>query len=670
MSASNVTRLRGGDDPIPIPPQSVEAEQGLLAAILYDNSVFEEVAGIVHREDFFHDIHRRFFAVIANEIGAGRVACAAMLRHLFLNNAAFEPGLASSYLDKIEAAVVTTHNAPDYAHIVADMAQKRAFIDAMQNGLDRVYADGSTETASELKAGLLAQLDEISRFAPDRFPEPADLLGAERVPAFPIDFLPEPLADFALDQSQRFGCPIDFFGIPSLIISATLIGKHFRMAPKEFDPWAERACLWGGIIAGVGSMKTPALNSVLAPIWRLQADLQDKHREELNLYAAKMDGIEAVKKQWKKTAEAAAKAGRNMPEPPDEIVNVPEKPRPGQIVTNDATQERVAELIMHNPRGIALIRDELSGWFAQFNQYRPGADEQFYLQCHVGGGWNQDRKSSNIWISDLYLSIFGGFQPDVVAQVLGRRGRGTTIKPDNGMTARFGLLVWPDPVTGAPFVDRSSDFNTKDRLEKAFRKLRAFDPEAFVGPPPRPGDHYPPLRFTPEAAAIFRNWSIANKAAFEALQQNDPLRGHFAKYGGLFAQLALVHHLIRYASGERIPPASVDDLTAAGVRDFIDDYLRPHALKIYGRLGRGTAYHGARTIAQWIVDNSQMASFTARDVSQKEWSGLTEQADVDAALTYLEMNAAWVRTEDVPAGPRGGRPTKAYVINPKVRKRK
>jgi hypothetical protein len=61
--------------------------------------------------------------------------------------------------------------------------------------------------------------------------------------------------------------------------------------------------------------------------------------------------------------------------------------------------------------------------------------------------------------------------------------------------------------------------------------------------------------------------------------------------------------------------------------------------------------------------------FTARTIRQKDWSGLTNHDSVNLALDYLENVAGWVRCEDELPGPRGGRPTTRYQVNPLVRSR-
>jgi Protein of unknown function (DUF3987) len=119
------------------------------------------------------------------------------------------------------------------------------------------------------------------------------------------------------------------------------------------------------------------------------------------------------------------------------------------------------------------------------------------LQCHVGGPWHQQRKSGDYTLPDVYLSICGGFQPDVVAEVLARRPG----KADSGMAARFSLLVWPDHMP-RKWVDNSPDRELRVRVVSLFSRLLSKNPEGFVGPRPEGASHFPPLRFRRRARSI------------------------------------------------------------------------------------------------------------------------------------------------------------------------
>jgi hypothetical protein len=99
----------------------------------------------------------------------------------------------------------------------------------------------------------------------EAWPTPAALLKdeIETAPQFPLAFLPGPLAELAGDLTDRMQCAVDIVAIPLIITAATAIGKGFRMAPKAGDDWTERACLWGGVILPIGSMKSPGFARAL-----------------------------------------------------------------------------------------------------------------------------------------------------------------------------------------------------------------------------------------------------------------------------------------------------------------------------------------------------------------------------------------------------------------------
>jgi hypothetical protein len=454
-----------------------------------------------------------------------------------------------------------------------------------------------------------------------RWPEPASLLKdkLEPAPKFPVEFLAGPLAEFACDATDRMQCPVDIVAIPLIIGAATAIGKDFRLAPKAHDDWTERPCLWGGVILPSGQMKTPALHRGLRPIRSLEAEFHRQHENEMKEYEAKLALAEYREQCWKEARKRAARTGADMPERPE----LPVPPRVRRITTSDVTQESLIDLIEQNPRGLMLFRDELSGWFASFNQYRPGADRQFYLECHAGGTFPKDRRLGSAWIKDLYLNICGGIQPDIVQAVLAGGDR-------DGMAARFSLLVYPDRFEEFHYIDRRPNVTAERAVEDLFKKLIRLDPEAFWGPD-KPAA-LRAFRFDDKAQEIFIDWYTKNQHRIRKSYEISGLTAHLSKFAGLFARLSIVHHLIRHALGETKAALLVDERTAAAVECFIDDYLESHAKRVYRHLGGDPVREKARRIAQWIVADPTVTEFTARDIRRHEWSGLTAQDDVNRTM--------------------------------------
>jgi hypothetical protein len=491
------------------------------------------------------------------------------------------------------------------------------------------------------------------------WPEPAPLLSdeIEKAPPFPIDFLPGRLADFVSDVTHRMQCPMDIVGIPLIIAAATAIGKGFRLAPKAKDDWTERACLWGGLILPIGSMKSPGFAKALRPLRELQSDFHRLHEREVAEYEEKLELAEYAETAWKADCRKAQKDGLSMPEKP-EAAQLPQVPKLTRLLVGDVTQEALVDLINESPRGLLQFRDEMSAWFDSFNQYRPGADRQFYLECHAGGPFIKDRRLESISIDHLYLNICGGIQPDIVRKALA----GGDL---DGMTARFSLLVWPDPHKTFEYVEDPPNAAAQNTTTEVIKDLYRLDPKGFFGS--RAPYKVREFRFDDPAQRIFTTWYTKHEIAVRNDEDAVGLKAQFRKYSGLFARLAIVHHLIRYTLKDTTSAVEVDKKTALAVQAFIDHYLKPQAHRIHNHLGGNPIRDNARRIAAWIAKETGITEFTSRDIRQKDWSGLTEQDKVNQALDYLENNASWIRCSTNLPGPKGGRPSSTYRINPRIR---
>jgi putative DNA primase/helicase len=466
------------------------------------------------------------------------------------------------------------------------------------------------------------------------WPELIDITAGDiAVPPFPVRLLPPPFSTFVADVADRMQVPPDFVAIPLLVETATMLGREFTLKVKRHDDWTERACLWGNIIAPSGTMKSPAVREALRPIGKMQGELQKKYKTEYAAWKAKKDD----------------KNSKEDPGPP---------PKPEVLLVHEATVEalaaRMSEEYNANPRGMLLHRDELAGWYNGMNKYRGGKgdDRQFYLQCYNGGNFRSDRKDGAraVSVEDAYLNILGTIQPGIISTIF--RGK----EGDEGLTARFQLAVWPQLPDQIDYVDRRPDYDAIKAVEDRLGQIRKLSPmDGKIG-----GGGV--LRFSGPAQVIFDDWCLRFLNRPER-HKEEMFAVHLSKYPGTFARLALVLHFMKYggeASGE------IDAETAKAARDLIEDYLKPHARRIYGVLDAHPAMPGAKQIANWIRSGKSGDRFTLRDVRQKDWRVFKVQDDeraITAALNLLEANG-WVRGQEKHTTVRGGRPTIMWAINP------
>jgi hypothetical protein len=150
-----------------------------------------------------------------------------------------------------------------------------------------------------------------------------------------------------------------------------------------------------------------------------------------------------------------------------------------------------------------------------------------------------------------------------------------------------------------------------------------------------------------------------------------------AKLDNLYLGLALIFHLIDIADTQIPRPGEALDaynipswafwvrLDAARRAEAWCKHLEKHARRCYGMMV-SEGVRAAQVLAAKVRKGKLEDGFTVRDVLRKCWHGLTEGADIEAALSGLEEDG-WLRGAFVSGGLSGGRPTTRYRINPRVR---
>lgn len=160
-------------------------------------------------------------------------------------------------------------------------------------------------------------------------------------PSFPVEVLPKAVRDFVNEGAESFPCPPDFLAVSSLCLIGAAIARSRVLEVKP--GWFETSRLWWGYVAPPGDMKTPALAA--ADQWtraRQAKDFQEWRQ-------ATVDYEQRLAK-WEKKAKHD-----DSPKPT--------RPQLRQTFLTDTTIEALGKALQDTPRGLALIADELSGFF-------------------------------------------------------------------------------------------------------------------------------------------------------------------------------------------------------------------------------------------------------------------------------------------------------------------
>jgi len=185
-------------------------------------------------------------------------------------------------------------------------------------------------------------------------------------------------------------------------------------------------------------------------------------------------------------------------------------------------------------------------------------------------------------------------------------------------------------------VDREPDLGAKEAAMAVFRRLAAITQESVNGSEDidRGGVY---LRFAPDAQPVFDKWLKAHRKREKNPDLHPMMAEHLTKYRSLCPSLALVFHLVDVGSG----PVGLASLQRA-LRWM--KYLEGHAERCFSSLLTPEVV-AAKLILKRVRGGDLPCPFTARQIYNKNWSGLGDAATVAGAIHYLE-DLGWVKTEE------------------------
>jgi len=459
----------------------------------------------------------------------------------------------------------------------------------------------------------------------------------ERHEPFPVDALPEPLRGFVAAGAKAIGCDPSYLALPLLTALAAAIGSTRRIQLKR--GWAAPAILWVAIVGESGTAKTPAFKLVMRPIRERQRKALECQAEAMREYEVELAHYEKALAEWKRK--------KTIDEPPEK----PEAPQADRFVVSDTTVEALAPLLLANPRGLLLARDELAGWIGSFDRYaggKGGADAAHWLSMHNGESIIVDRKTGvprTIYVPQASVCVCGGIQPSILNRALGIEHR------ESGLAARL-LLTCP-PRKAKRWTETDIDPAAEAEIARLIDRLYELEPTISDEGEPRPVV----VGLTPDAKAAWK--AYYNDHAQEQADLAGELSAAWSKLEEYAARLALVVHFARWAAHDStLASAEVVDAAsmAAGIR--LATWFKGEARRVYAQLGETEEDRDRRRLVEWLERRGGAA--TTRDV-QMGCRWLREAGAAEAALEQL-AKAGRGNWEPTPPG-RRGQPTRHFRLS-------
>ena len=494
-----------------------------------------------------------------------------------------------------------------------------------------------------------------------------------RLPAvegFDEELLPEPLREWVFDVAKRMdNAAPDFTAAAVVVQAAALIGRKVGIYPKRHDDWMVIPNLWGSLVGPPASMKTPALEQTVKPTKRLAARAARDHEEALKqLELDKMVAAaekSALKKQLEDKAKkvAAGDAPRSEMDAIREKIEAlkePEEPTHKRYITNDATIEKLAEILAVNPDGVLYYRDELMGWLRGLDKAGRESDRAFFLEAWNGNGSHEvDRIGrGSVHVPALCVSILGGIQPGPLTKYVSDALE--EAEKADGLLQRFQVMVYPD-MKGFDPTDVKPNTKARNRAYEVFEKLASLKAEEF-GATADHEDEVPCVRFSEEAQKIFDMWRAEVEPRYRSGEYPAAIESHMLKYRSLFASLALLFECVDFVDGVS-KSGEVREESALRAAAWCS-YLESHVIRIYSPL-LDTPERRAHNLLERLKMGDVRHGTKTRDVWRKGWTGLNTADDLAQALDILEP-LGWVRRVMIKSS-GAGRPSERLHLHPELR---
>jgi hypothetical protein len=456
--------------------------------------------------------------------------------------------------------------------------------------------------------------------------------------------------DLVQEVADALNAPADYAGHTALVVAGASAGAAVEL---EIKPgWRERASFFAALVGPSGNSKSPSLRQVAAPVFEAQEARNAAHQQ---------DGLE-----WADERRAWVDGGRQGEEP--------QRPVLARLIGSDLTMPALTPLLVQNPRGLLVIRDELRGWLQSLTEFSHGgsADRQRWLSIWAGEPIVVDRRGQPgpIMVPRPFVGVLGGMVPGALRSFAppggGARGAGAPVD-DDGLLARF-TFSFPDACRAEEFSTRSVRPQTAERWARALRRLRELEM-----PPRQDGILQPQVDcFTPEGQDAYAD--DYNEVAREISGPDFPgeLRGAWLKFRSQIARLALTVHLLRWAAGaepEEGRPRGVDAQSVeAAVR--LAHYFRATFRRVVGVAADDDALQRAQAILLWLrrPRERHIGSFKAWEfLQQRHGAQFRRIKDVTPALDILARHNYLRVVSPVHGERRPGRPADpTFEVNPAV----
>ena len=348
----------------------------------------------------------------------------------------------------------------------------------------------------------------------------ADIEGVAET-GFPLDVFPDEIQKIVYELVTYENFNLEYTASVVLSVFATALGNTHRVNIK--GKWVTSCALYMMLVGRPGLGKTPPLNYLYSPLRDFDQQMLDKARYKYEQYKQLTVG-----KKENGSSEQM------------------ERPRFPQTIISDFTQEAMLSIHYDNPRGIAIVVDEIMGLFNSVKRYSAKSTLiQDLLSAYSGMSLKAVRKTEDfpLTIPVPCINIIGGIQTGLLSDVMTRE------YVSNGLIDRF-LFVYPKNTKIPEWqlgIDKKQRPDTISRWNRIIR--RVIDLPLDVK---EDGNTITPkvLEFTDNAMTHFFTWNNGIIKIVNGIENDNDVESRIMKVNGNAARLALILQTMRWSVGE------------------------------------------------------------------------------------------------------------------------
>jgi hypothetical protein len=420
--------------------------------------------------------------------------------------------------------------------------------------------------------------------------------------------------------------------------------------------WSQPCTLWGAIVADSGDGKTPGLRVSTRVLDFIEKANAPDIKEKRLAHETRVQKAREILKKWKEDREAATDEGLEPPPMPVDAIEIGNFVEP-RLYCNDPTIERMTVLIKARPRGMILIRDELSGHFANMNRYSGGSDRHYWLQAYDGGSYKVERQSHSIGVEQLLIGIVGGFQPDKISKAFDG--------DEDGMSGRF-LFAWLKTPEYRPLS------NDVDEFEPGF--VNAMTHLVRLPCEDADGENFVPVEvwLSEDAILIFeeyRKWCDGMKRGLTGREKQWIVKSptNVLRLTATLAFMAwsmtksdpnstgfqdIIGHLEPKTIGKEFMEAAIRQMRV---------FFWPHARAVLRQIGLNDRHKNGRSVLKWIRQHGLM-EVSVKDI-RRDFLGQRLDAEATEKLLDDLERGGWLRKVSTRTP---GRSRHRWQVNPKL----